>query len=58
MIVMGIIVLLNGLLAKITTVWTVESSVLVIGSIPLVLGTGGRPVGGRQHYHHQAVFAP
>ncbi len=49
MIVMGIIVLLKGLLAKITIVWTVEIIVLMVGSILLVLGTGGRPVGGRQH---------
>ncbi len=58
MIVMGLIVLLNGLLAKITIVWTVEIIVLIVRSILLVLGTGGRLVGGRQHYHHRAVFAP
>ncbi len=58
MIVKGINVLLIGLLAKITIVWTVEIIVLMVGSILLVLGTGGRPVGGRQHYYHRAVFAP
>jgi hypothetical protein len=50
MIVLGIILLLIGFLAKIAIVWTLGIIVLVLGLILLLLGTTGRAVGGRRHY--------
>jgi hypothetical protein len=50
MIVLGIILLLIGFLAKIAIAWTLGIIVLVVGLILLLLGTTGRAVGGRRHY--------
>lgn len=51
MIILGIILLLIGFLAKIAILWTIGIVVLVIGLILLVLGMAGRTVGGRRHYY-------
>ncbi len=51
MIILGIILLLVGFLAKIAILWTIGIVVLVIGLILLVLGMAGRAVGGRRHYY-------
>ena len=50
MIILGLILLIVGFLAKIAIVWTIGIVVLVIGLILLVLGAAGRGVGGRRHY--------
>ncbi len=50
MIIIGLILLLIGFLAKITIVWTIGIVVLVVGLILLLLGSIGRGVGGRRHY--------
>jgi len=50
MITLGIILLVVGFLLKIPILWTTGIAVLVIGLILLVLGSVGRPVGGRRHY--------
>jgi uncharacterized membrane protein HdeD (DUF308 family) len=49
-IVLGIILLLIGFLAKIAIVWTLGIIVLVVGLILALLGSTGRPVRGRRHY--------
>ncbi len=51
MIVLGIILLIIGFLAKITILWTIGIVVLVIGLVLLVLGMAGRAVGGRKHWY-------
>jgi hypothetical protein len=51
MIILGIILLIVGFIAKISILWTIGIIVLVIGLILLVLGMAGRPVGGRRHYY-------
>ncbi len=51
MIVLGIILLVIGFLAKITILWTVGIVVLVVGLVLLVLGMAGRAVGGRKHWY-------
>ncbi len=51
MIILGIILLIVGFLAKIAILWTIGIVVLVIGLILLVLGMAGRAVGGRRHYY-------
>jgi Family of unknown function (DUF6131) len=50
MIILGLILLIIGFIAKIAIVWTIGIIVLVIGLILLVLGMAGRAVGGRRHY--------
>jgi hypothetical protein len=50
MIVLGIVLLLIGFLAKIAILWTFGIIVLVAGLILLLLGSMGRAVGGRRHY--------
>jgi hypothetical protein len=50
MIILGLILLIVGFIAKITILWTIGIGVLVIGLILLLLGSTGRAVGGRRHY--------
>ena len=51
MIVLGIILLIIGFIAKVAILWTIGIILLVIGLILLVLGSMGRAVGGRRHYY-------
>lgn len=51
MIILGIILLIIGFIAKIAILWTIGIIVLVIGLILLVLGMLGHAVGGRRHYY-------
>jgi Family of unknown function (DUF6131) len=50
MIILGLILLIIGFIAKIAIVWTIGIIVLVIGLVLLLLGVAGRAVGGRRHY--------
>ncbi len=50
-IILGIILLIVGFVAKIAILWTIGIVVVVIGLILLVLGMAGRAVGGRKHYY-------
>ena len=50
MIIIGLILLLIGFLAKIPIVWTIGIVVLVAGLVLVLLGSIGRGVGGRRHY--------
>ncbi len=51
MIVVGIILLVIGFIAKIPILWTLGIVVLVIGAILALLGVAGREVGGRRHWY-------
>lgn len=51
MIILGIILLIVGFVAKIAILWTIGIIVVVVGLILLVLGMAGRAVGGRKHYY-------
>lgn len=51
MIVLGIILLVIGFVAKIAILWTLGILILVIGAILALLGMMGRAVGGRRHYY-------
>lgn len=51
MIVLGIVLLLIGFIAKIPILWSIGIVVLVVGLILLLLGSLGREVGGRRHYY-------
>jgi hypothetical protein len=50
MIILGIILLIIGFVAKIAILWTIGIIALVIGLILALLGAVGRAVGGRRHY--------
>lgn len=50
MIILGLVLLLIGLIAKISILWTIGIIVLIIGLVLFALGATGRAVGGRRHY--------
>jgi len=50
MIIIGLILLLLGFFLAVPLLWTLGIIVLIIGLVLLVLGQGGRSVGGRAHY--------
>ena len=50
MIILGIILLIVGFIAKVAIIWTIGIILVVVGAILLLLGTLGRAVGGRRHY--------
>lgn len=50
MIILGLILLIIGFVAKIAILWTIGIIVVVVGAILAVLGMAGHAVGGRRHY--------
>jgi hypothetical protein len=50
-IVLGVILLIIGFLAKIAILWTIGIILVLIGAVLAVLGMMGRAVGGRAHYY-------
>ena len=50
MIILGLILLVVGFVAKIAILWTIGIVVLAIGLILVLLGAVGHAVGGRRHY--------
>jgi uncharacterized membrane protein HdeD (DUF308 family) len=51
MIILGIILLVIGFIAKIAVLWSIGIILVVVGLILMVLGSMGRAVGGRRHYY-------
>jgi hypothetical protein len=49
-IILGLVLLVIGFIAKIAILWTIGIILLVIGAIFWVMGATGRAVGGRRHY--------
>jgi hypothetical protein len=49
-IILGIILLIIGFIAKVAIIWTIGIILVVLGAILFLLGTMGRAVGGRRHY--------
>ena len=50
LIVLGLVLLVIGFIAKIPILWSIGILVLVIGLVLALLGAAGREVGGRKHY--------
>jgi hypothetical protein len=50
-IILGIILLVIGFIAKISILWSIGIILVVVGLILMVLGSMGRAVGGRRHYY-------
>lgn len=51
MIIVGIILLLIGFIAKIAILWTIGIVLVLVGLVLMLLGSMGRAVGGRRHYY-------
>lgn len=51
MIVLGLVLLLIGFLTGISILWTIGIILIVVGGILWILGSAGRPVGGRAHWY-------
>jgi uncharacterized membrane protein HdeD (DUF308 family) len=51
LIVLGIILLIIGFIAKVAILWTIGIILLVVGAALVILGSMGRAVGGRRHYY-------
>lgn len=51
MIVLGVVLLLIGFVAKIAIVWTLGIIALVVGVVLAIAGTAGREIGGRRHWY-------
>jgi hypothetical protein len=51
MIILGIILLLIGFIAKIAILWTIGIVLVLVGLVLMALGAMGRAVGGRRHYY-------
>lgn len=51
MIILGIILLVIGFIAKIPILWTIGIILVVIGAILTILGATGRAIGGRKTWY-------
>jgi hypothetical protein len=51
MIVLGLILLIIGFIAKVAILWTIGIVLVLVGLVLMVLGLMGRAVGGRRHYY-------
>ena len=50
MIVLGIVLLIVGFVAKISILWTIGIILVLIGAVLAIAGRAGREVGGRKHW--------
>ncbi len=50
MIVLGVVLLVIGFIAKIAIVWTLGIIAIVVGAVLAIAGSTGRAIGGRKHY--------
>ncbi|MCV7410592.1 DUF6131 family protein [Mycobacterium florentinum] len=51
MIVLGVVLLILGYLFAIPLLWTIGIVLIVIGAVMWILGSVGRPVGGRRYWY-------
>ena len=51
MIVLGIVLLIIGFIAKIAIIWTIGIILVVVGAVLAVAGFAGREIGGRKHWY-------
>ncbi|MGH3397072.1 MAG: DUF6131 family protein [Streptosporangiaceae bacterium] len=50
LIVLGVILLIIGFIAKVAIIWTLGIIAVIVGAILALLGAVGHAVGGRRHY--------
>ena len=58
MLILGLIRLVIGFIAKIAILWTIGIILLSVGAVLWILGSMGRLVGGRRHYWERAGAPP
>ncbi len=51
MIILGVVLLVIGFVAKIAIIWTLGIIAIVVGAVLAIAGGTGRAVGGRRHYY-------
>jgi uncharacterized membrane protein HdeD (DUF308 family) len=51
LIILGVILLIIGFVAKVAIIWTIGIIAVVIGVVLALLGVAGHAVGGRRHYY-------
>ena len=51
MIVLGAILLILGFVLNVQILWTIGVILLVVGAVLWLLGSVGRPVGGRRYWY-------
>jgi hypothetical protein len=51
MIILGLVLMLIGFIAKIPILWSVGILVALVGVVLMLLGMAGRQIGGRRHYY-------
>ncbi|HWF30512.1 MAG TPA: DUF6131 family protein [Mycobacterium sp.] len=51
MIVLGVVLLILGYLFGIPLLWSIGIVLLVIGAVLWIMGSVGRPVGGRRYWY-------
>jgi membrane-bound ClpP family serine protease len=49
-IILGLILLIIGFVAKVAIIWTIGIIVLIVGAILMLLGRVGHAIGPRRHY--------
>ena len=50
MLILGLVLLVIGFIADVAIFKTLGIIVLIVGAVLWILGSMGRPVGGRRHY--------
>jgi hypothetical protein len=50
MLILGLVLLVIGFIAKVAILQTLGIILLIVGAVLWILGSMGRPVGGRRHY--------
>jgi uncharacterized membrane protein HdeD (DUF308 family) len=50
MIILGLVLLIIGFIAKISILWTIGIILVVVGAVLALVGRSGRKVGGRAHW--------
>jgi uncharacterized membrane protein HdeD (DUF308 family) len=51
MIILGVVLLIIGFIAKIAIIWTIGIIAVVVGAVLAIAGGTGRAIGGRRHYY-------
>lgn len=50
MVILGVILIVIGYLASIGILETIGIILVIVGAVMWILGSMGRPIGGRRHY--------
>ena len=49
-IILGVVLVLIGFIAKVTIIWTLGVIAIVVGAVLALVGFAGHEIGGRRHY--------